>query len=314
MYRQLNGIPGIARYLTHIAHREPRTRLFAVARSLIALSQFCVIAFNSDSTLFGSPLGSTPGCAGIAAGSLWCVSGGSRTGLILARFLALTVLAVVFTGYRPSWSCIPHWYVSASLSMCMTPVNGGEFASQAITFLVIPVCLGDSRQWQWTAPRTPLAGRWAGRAAAALLALRWQVVVIYVETAVSKVSNPAWRDGRAMPAVFTDPELGLPVFAKPLRAAVDSPLLMTVMGWLVVATEILIALLLVGPARFRRWGVLIALALHTSIIILIGLLPFGVIMCAVALLAVSEGRGVLDRSASNCATCQPGRRLEWSSG
>lgn len=278
----------MGRLAGYLERFEPRTRTLAVARSVIALCQAAVIVFNSDSVLFGSPVGPRAGCRRIESAALWCVSGSTATSFDVARTAALAVLVCVIVGYRPALSCLPHWYVSASMSTCITPADGGLFAAQSAALLLIPVCLGDRRCWQWVQPVAPLPPRWAGRSAAAMLVLRCQATVVYAEAALSKWRHPAWHDGRALQAVFLDPEYGLP---KPMRSTLEpvlsSSLLMIALGLAVIGVELLIALFFLSPRRLRRFGVCLVFALHAGIIICMGLLPFGVIMCAIAVLTLS---------------------------
>jgi antimicrobial peptide system SdpB family protein len=282
------GVPLVSR---HLQRAESRTVLFAVARSVLAVVQFGVLALNSDSVLLGSPGGPRAACKGIAATSLWCVTGTSSVGFDIARALALSVLFAVTIGYRASWSCIPHWYVSVSMSACFTPIDGGSYAAQAAALLLIPACLGDGRRWQWDRSGASLAPRWYGRRAAALLAMRCQVAVIYGEAAISKIAHSGWRDGRAMAAVLSDPQFGLPDFAKRwLGFLIPAGDALTVSGWMVVVGELSIAILIMGTLRMRRVAAGLAVILHTGILVFMGLLPFGLTMCAVVLLAASERR------------------------
>lgn len=286
MCRKLDVGPSITQWLDRT---ESRTVLFAAARSALAAVQLGVLLLNSDSVLFGSPQGPRAECTGIANASLWCVSGTSAFEHGLARTVAVVFLAAVVIGWRAAWTCIPHWYISVSMSLCITPIDGGSYATQAATLLLIPACLGDDRRWSWALPATALAPRWLGWRQGALFALRWQIAVVYVEAAISKAAHPGWWDGRALASVFADPQFGLPGFAASwLRPVCGSPGVLTVLGGAVIVVELLIALLIIGSRRMRRIGAGLAILLHARIIACMGLLPFGLTMCAVALLAVSD--------------------------
>jgi len=110
---------------------DPRTTPLAVGRSLIAVAGLTVVLFTSDADLFpGSPARPPrPRCNGLRTVSLWCVDT-SPPALLVARILSIGVLLVVAAGYRPRWTCVPHWYVAFSLNSAMYIPNGARMSSQ----------------------------------------------------------------------------------------------------------------------------------------------------------------------------------------
>src|SRR5207248_6980165 len=128
-------------------------------------------------------------CEGIRSLSLWCLTGDTDAGLSIARVVSIAILAVVLSGFSPRWTCIPHWYINFSLAASMSLANGGDKVTQVATMLLIPVCLGDDRRWQWSFPASSLPGRWRGRSFAAHWALRCQVFIIYLIAATSKLTD-----------------------------------------------------------------------------------------------------------------------------
>ncbi|MFI9383698.1 HTTM domain-containing protein [Kutzneria sp. NPDC052558] len=199
-------------------------------------------------------------------------------------------MIVVATGYRPRWTCIPQWYVTFSLTASMPAINGGDNAAVIATMLAVPLCLGDRRTWQWTRPSGPLSARWRGRAFAAQLVIRFQVALIYVTAAGSKLVDPAWRDGSALYFVLHDPQFGLPASAlRTVAPLLDSRWLVALVTWSVIAAQLAIAVLVLGRRRRRLVAAFLVTGLHLAIIVLMGLPSFGLAMIAFALLALGPG-------------------------
>jgi antimicrobial peptide system SdpB family protein len=273
---------------------EPRGNGMAIGRSLLAGAGLTVLLANPDSVLFGDPhsQASTGLCAGIDRATLWCIAGSGAQGYGAARVLATLVLAAVVVGFRPRWLCVPHWYVAFSLGVRMTPVDGGDLVAQILALLLIPMCLGDRRVWHWQSVRQPLAPAWRGASYAAHVIVRCQIVVIYLEAALSKLAYPAWRHGTALPTILNDPYSGLPIALRPVANAVlASPWVAAPLTWGVIALEVAIALSMLFGSGIRRLGLVISVLLHAGIIAAMGLFSFGLIMIALLLVVSVEDPG-----------------------
>ncbi|MGW7531789.1 sporulation-delaying protein SdpB family protein [Amycolatopsis sp. NPDC054798] len=268
---------------------DPRTKSLAVGRSLLASAQLMTLGLNSDSALFFRSAESSAGvrCEGIRSAGLWCLDGESGSNLVVARLLAVAVLVVVLSGLSPRWTCIPHWYVSFSLAANMSLANGGDRAGQIAAMLFVPVCLGDDRKWQWVVPCSSLPARWKGRSFAACLALRCQVSVIYLVAASSKLTDPVWRNGRALYILAYDGEFGLPVTIRHvLGSALGSTWLVAIATWGVILIEYAIGIAALFGFRCRKFALALGVCLHLAIGVLLGLASFGLTMIAL-LISVS---------------------------
>jgi antimicrobial peptide system SdpB family protein len=265
----------------------------AVARSVLAVAQLVTLLATPATVLFARAPQPSPDtrCLGLRGASLWCVVGTGPTALQVGRWVAVAALAVVVAGFRPRWTCIPHWYVAFSLHASLAFPNGGEYAAQIATLLLIPSCLGDRRAWQWRAVE-PVTPRWRGAAEAARLAVRCQLLIIYLWAAVAKLASVSWRHGTAMRTIVDDPLYGVaPAFRQALDARLDSGPSVAVLTWSVVAAELAIAASMVGTRRIRRYGVALAVLLHSAIVVSMGLFSFGLIMIAFVVLGSAGGSG-----------------------
>ncbi|HEX7306209.1 sporulation-delaying protein SdpB family protein [Lentzea sp.] len=262
---------------------EPRGRPLAVARSLLALASGCLLVFSPDRALFPRTAGVVDGpvCAGIGRVSLWCVAESLGVDLLVCRVVALAVLAVVTLGYRPRWTCVPHWYVTYSLSAAVVLPDAGEQVVRVLTLLLIPLCLGDRRRWQWQRPEKPMPAAWRGRACAAHLFVRVLGVTIYLQASLNKLAVPQWRDGTASYYWLVHPRYGSDIAVQaPLGTVLQHQIGVAAVTWGALAVEVVLALCLLGPGRVRRAGWALAIAMHGSIAVLMGFTTFAMTMAA----------------------------------
>jgi antimicrobial peptide system SdpB family protein len=290
----MRRLTDLGRSLPGLALRwDSRGRPLSAGRCLLAVATLSELLFTADAGLFGSE----PRCSAISSISLWCVSAAITHTMLLARVLSIAVLLLVVSGYRPRWTCVPHWYVAFSLFSSMPLPNGGDGAAAIVTMLVIPICLGDERVWQWGKPvRLPSPG-WRGSAVAAHLVIRVQVVIVYLVAAVSKISDPAWRHGVAMYYVFNDQEFGIPIHSWPLIAELANwGLLIQVLSWSVIVLQLFIAVGAVGPRRLRFTALLAGVSLHLATILVMGLPSFGLTMICLLLIGYGGRAAGLDQS------------------
>lgn len=275
-----------------VAAFDPSGTAVQLARSLLAFAQLTVLLANPDRTLFGTVPGQSPRqlCSGISRATLWCVAGPGTAPGDAARAVALLVLGAVVLGLWPRWTCVPHWYVAFSFVARTVVVDGGDQVAQIATLLLIPICLGDARRWQWARPERPLPPAWRGAAYAGHLLLRWQIAIVYFDAALSKLAHHSWRSGAAVPLLVRDPVFGLPAGARPFAEGLLGPAWAgDTVTWAVIAVELSIAVSVLCGARFRRAGLVLTVLLHAAIILAMGLFGFGVIMIAVVLAASGGG-------------------------
>lgn len=270
-----------------VERTEPRGLPLALGRSALAAATLLTIVFTGDDALFAQTHLSPDGmrCTGLSRWSVWCLAGPGP-----GRIISIAVLLVVLSGYRPRWTCVPHWYVAFSFAAAIAPFNGGDNIAQIVAMLLIPVCLGDHRRWQWTTPEQPLAPVWRGTARAGVLAVRLQLAVIYGSAAVAKLSDPMWRQGSAMAVIVGHPRYGFPAPLRPLFDVVFGAYWATAaITWSVIAAQVVIAVLVLCPRRPRLVAFALGAAMHVAIAALLGLTSFGLVMVAALAIATMSG-------------------------
>jgi antimicrobial peptide system SdpB family protein len=260
---------------------EPRGRPLAAARTLLALASGCLLALSPDRALFPRTAGVTdgPACDGIGRLSMWCLAGSGGVAPGICRVLALAVLLLVALGYRPRWTCVPHAYVTFSLSAAISLPDAGEQVIRILALLLIPICLADDRRWQWSRPVRPLPAAWRGRAYAAQLFVRLLGVTIYAQASLSKLAVPEWRNGTAGYYWLVDAHYGSAFAIRPpIGTILGSPVGVSIVTWGALAVELTLALCLLGPWRARRAGWALAVGMHGSIALLMGFTTFAMTM------------------------------------
>lgn len=276
-------------------HTDTRQRTLAFGRSLIAVGQLSVMLFSPDAALFDDFARPPSGliCDGVRAAGLWCSAGSSDHGLLVSRVISIGVLLLVLVGFRPRWTCVPHWYVAFSFAANSPVSDAGDSIAQIATMLLIPICLGDNRVWQWSSPTSQIPPMWRGSGAASLLALRGQIIVIYLTAVGSKLMDPFWRNGTALPLVAADHLFGFPQgIRRLLQPLLDTPPLLAAATWSVITAQVVIAacITLPGSERASRIALALGVCLHVAIGALMNLTSFGLIMVGLLVIATSPLR------------------------
>ncbi len=266
------------------ASRNPWTNVYGLGRTLLALGTAGTLAFSPVEAIFTVAVGVpvAPVCVGITQISLFCLFPNL---LEITKWIAVILLSLVASGWRPRITGIFHWWVSFSLIASGVVIDGGDHITAVLTLILIPVTLTDSRRWHWqTMDQDFVPSRlWeiSGRllALSALLVARIQVAGIYFHSGISKLFEEEWADGTALFYWFTDTTFGAPAWLAPLIwPIVSNPVTVTLLTWHVIALEITLAVGLVLDKKWRRPLLILGLTLHAGIAIVHGLISFAIAM------------------------------------
>lgn len=279
----------LSSFLAKQISRSPWTNVYGTARSLLALGTALTLIANSASSLFrpavNIPAG--PACSGVAAPSFFCQFPIEE--LEWARWLAVAILLVIASGWRPRITGILHWYVSYSLISSSVLVDGGDHVTAVLTFFLVPITLADNRTWHWTPrPGAPDSIREQIRrlvAVPALWVIRVQVAIIYLHASVGKMGGEEWADGTVVYYWFTHPVFGLQDwmqwFALP---ALHNPLIVSFITWGAILFELFLFMALIMPHRWRKRFLVMGMVFHAGIAIVHGLVSFMLAMWAALIL------------------------------
>jgi antimicrobial peptide system SdpB family protein len=262
------------------------SRKIALARTVIAVAQLTTLLFSKWDSFFvpitGMEFG--PDCGGIGRIGLYCLLwpfGGSP----LPTVAMILGLLVVLSGYFPRYTGILHAWLTISFAAATNLPDGGESVAQIVVLILAVILLADSRRNHWQAES--LAPTYARPIAwGASHVLRLQLAWIYFNAAVSKTAVPEWQDGTAIYYITMDPMFGT---AGPFAAVFDWIAYQSwgalAMAWGAILIEMTIAILLIGPAKYRFGAFWLAVVLHGLFIVMIGLWSFALVMIAAVLAA-----------------------------
>lgn len=266
-----------------IVNQNPWTNIYGVARSLMALSTILTLLANDVRTFFRPIAGvdTYPACTNNSF-SLFCLVPSDYFYLNIAKWVAIVILLLVVSGWRPRITGVLHWWVAFSFQTSAVTLDGGEQVAQVLTFLLIPITLTDSRKWHWNpfVPSNNSIKSLHARVIAMvfLFAIRFQVSIIYFHAAVAKFFRVEWLDGTAVYYYLSDPMLGLPKIFKSLLDPILTSPLVAIVTWGTTILELLLFLGLFAKDQWKKPLLIGGFVLHGCIAVMLGLISFSIIM------------------------------------
>ena len=268
--------------------RSPWTNVYGVARTLLALGTLLTLTSNPTRVLFAPAAGLEPPpfCHGAGAISLFCIVGEGR--LELARWIAVALLVVVASGWRPRVTALAHWWVAFSLQVSAMTLDGGDQITAVLTLLLLPIAMTDRRRWHWSDAPLVLGASDERRgliAWSAATMIRLQVAGLYLHSFAGKFVVAEWTNGTAIYYWWTDATFGAAAWLRPILV----PLLRSSVGvvtltWTPLLLELLLFLGIVSPPSYRRRLLPIGIAFHGAIAVVQGLVSFSFAMTAALIL------------------------------
>jgi antimicrobial peptide system SdpB family protein len=262
---------------------RPWTNVYGLARSMLALATLLTLLADSSERLF-VPLKISD--AGIIDRS--AVNGLSlffllRDHLGAAKLLAVVILLVVISGWRPRWTGVLHWWIAFSFAASASLIDGGDLIASILSLLLVPVTLTDRRSWHWEGIGS--GGKAATVAAeTGLVLVRFQVGVIYLFAAVLKLASEEWANGTALYYVWSSAAFGPAPWLRPLTSLLGRTVLVVPLTWSVLVLELCLAGALVASVRYRARLLPVAVFFHVGIALLHGLPTFALTMSAALVL------------------------------
>lgn len=251
----------------------------------MALATVSELLFTRSGALFtrvGPAFG--PLCTAQPKVSLFCL--GNQHEFIEARvWLAIVLLIVVASGYRPRFTSIAHLWVVFSVTTSVTLPDGGDSIALIVVLLTTPMCLADQRRWQWAPPRNRMSRNGRTIAYLSFWALRMQISYLYADSAIAKMGVGDWQNGSGFYYFIRDKMFGAAGPLKPLWMWLsDQSLITLTFTWGAIAVELAIAVFVLLDARWRLVAFWLAVVLHALIFLSMGLFSFSLVMAAVAAL------------------------------
>ena len=262
---------------------RPWTNVYGLARSMLAAATLLTLLANPAGELFHPLLVDDPGIIDRRAIDGLSLFSLAHEHLGLAKLVAVILLLLVVSGWRPRLTALPHWWISYSFAASASVIDGGDLVAATLSLLLLPVALTDRRPWHWRGVGD--GSVWASVAAqTGLLLVRFQVSVIYLFAAVLKIRNEEWSNGTALHYWWTHPKFGTWGPFRWLTDLIGPTRLVVPVTWSVLVLELALAFALVAPVRLRNRLLPVAVLFHVGIALLHGLPTFALTMSAALVL------------------------------
>lgn len=276
------------RWLDELFTVSPWTDVYAIGRSLVALSPLLTLLFNPTRVLFPPhTLDHASRCESfINKIGLACVTPTPE----VARLIGIAILLAVVVGWLPRWFAIPHAWVAISLHNSMAVVEGGDQIAGNLALLLIPVALLDGRRWHWralggenrgfgnTEPARMISNTMLGL-------VRLQLCIVYLHAAIGKLGVAEWLDGTAVYYWLANPMFNLSgIRGTVAMAVVETSAGTMLLTWGTIVLEFALAFGLIASVPMRRGLFWAGMSFHLGIAAFLGLATFGVSMAGALVL------------------------------
>ncbi|TGA96350.1 hypothetical protein E4665_15920 [Sporolactobacillus shoreae] len=267
---------------------NPWTNVYGLARTIIALSTAITLAVN-PSWIFFKPAAGVSDYRHYTPLNYFCLVPFNYTYLEIMRWIAVILLLLVASGWRPRITGIIHWWITFSLQTSAVTLDGGEQVATVITLMLLPITLTDKRKWHWdsTESSDPMTNSKFIKRIIALtcfLAIRFQVSIIYLNAATAKLFDADWLNGTAVYYYMGASMLGLPSNLYKLFYSVLTNWTVIIPTWGTIIVELLLFSGLFIDKKYRVLLLILGITLHVIFAIMLGLYSFSMIMSAALIL------------------------------
>ncbi|SDL85672.1 sporulation-delaying protein SdpB family protein [Sediminibacillus halophilus] len=268
---------------------SPWTNVYGLSRTVIASMLALTLAVNHASILFRPAAGISeyPQCS-TSSISIFCLVPNDYLYLNIVKWIAVLLLVVVASGWRPRITGIVQAWIAYSIQASAVTLDGGEQVAMVISILLLPLTLTDPRRWHWS--NLSKADYYNSNIYSALIAklnlvfIRIQVSIIYFHAFVGKLNEEEWLNGTAVYYYLNDIMLGsLPFLSNSLNLLLTSKFVV-VITWGTLVIEAMMFIGLFVSKKYWKYLLYLGMLLHSGIAVVIGLYTFSLIMFAALLL------------------------------
>ena len=257
------------------------TKELGIVRTLIAVSTFLTLIFNSSETLFLTGLENELFLLQDKVDYIniytWFNS------FLYGKIFSIIVLFFVILGLNPRVTCVFHWLVTYSFTITSTCTDGGDQVASIITLLLIPICILDTRSSHWKSQKNKFNYYKNNFAFVFTFLILLQIFAIYFFASTGKFQSEVWQNGTALYYYSTLPQMGLSkgVIFDFFNFIIKSPIILTLSTWGILILELFIAIgIFIENKILRKYIYFLGLLLHIFIILFYGILSFSLTMIA----------------------------------
>lgn len=269
----------------------PWTNVYGVARSIMAISTALTLLLNDAHVLFKPAAGAPnyPKCEGNI--SIFCTVPNDYVYLNIIRWLCVALLLIIASGWRPRITGVVHWWIAYSIQVSALTLDGGDQAAAVFTLLLIPITLTDPRKWHWQSlsnqSRNLNNNNYLYLRVIALttfMVIRFQVAILYLDSAVEKLKDPDWINGTAVWYFIQTPMLGFPPLLMNIFKPILTSPLIVLPTWGTLILQFMLFGCLLAPKKYWKYMLPVAFFMHEIFAIMLGLISFSIVMLAVLIL------------------------------
>jgi antimicrobial peptide system SdpB family protein len=257
----------------------PYTNVIGIARSMVALGTLLTLLVNDISVFMPvhangdlvSPLLNP--LAPINQYNFFLLLGFEH--VVIAKWIAIILLAIVISGYYPRITCLFHWWISISFIYFSTAIDGGDHIAAVLTLLLLPLCLTDPRRNHWKTNHIKRNSPLNLFGLLSVYLIRIQIAGIYLHAATGKFASNEWMDGTSLYYWFNHSIFGMPAWiATLLNPVMSNSIGITAMTYSVIVLELML-FAAIGMSVSRRKKLLpFAIGFHFAIILVHGIFSF----------------------------------------
>lgn len=212
----------------------------------------------------------------------------------IGKIFSILILLTVISGYFPRYTCIPHWWVAFSYFRGSFLVEGGDQLAAILTFLLIPIMLGDTRINHYTInEQKPKKYIFKAMAFYSYLLILIQVSFLYLQASVSKLSGEEWSNGTAVYYWLNDSLFGIEKhYFNKITFLFSNNKIMFLLNFMPLLIEFFLFLLIfvMDKKKVVKIGFILGIFLHLSFSLSFGLISFGFSMTGALILYIYAWR------------------------
>lgn len=268
----LQELSSIIENSTQFFLENPIGRVYGLARSIIAGGLLLTLIFSQTDYLFDKDLFALHPSAGWTDDINFFKLFGFEN-LVLAKMLAIAMLALVVSGFFPRLTGVLHWWLAFSFNNAASIVDGGDQVAAVLALLILPVTLFDGRTNHfYKSMEVNIISSIVSNVFLRVL-IPLQMSFIYFHAAIEKLYKvEEWRNGTAVYYFAQDP-----IFGASFMSELSGTYVVLLMTWGTIALEILLGAALFMVYRHKSLLLILGIGFHLTISMSFGLFSF---MCS----------------------------------
>jgi len=254
--------------------KNPFTWVYGLSRTVLAICVLVILTFSDTLVLFDEGIYRNRLETHLSSDyNMFYLFGWEYLGYV--KVAAILGMLLVASGWRPRYTGILQWWITASFFHAGSIVEGGDQIATILTLLLVPVTLLDHRKWHWQSDaRFSEYQKFVGNLMFILVGL--QMSLLYLNAAMDKIyASDEWKVGSAFYYYVNDSFFSYPSWMDPLmHTLLTNSFFVSSVTWGTILLELMLFGVLFSNAKNKRMLFPIAVAFHFGIVLFLGLVSF----------------------------------------